>query len=98
MKQSKRQERLQSKKQPMYLVKSKEVLSRGEKIDNEIVDALSDLIQSFLEGAKMYPNVDIDGGMNFISAFHNTNIMNPAVKDATPWKEMKRIMLKAMNK
>ena len=99
MKQSKRQERLQSKKQPtLILAQSKEVLSRGEKIDNEIVDALSDLIESFLEGVKNHPNADIDSGMNFILAFHNTNIMNPEVKDARPWKEMKRIMLTAMGK
>ena len=98
MAQSKRQQRLQSKKQPLYLVQSKEVLSRGEKIDNEIVDALSDLMQTFLDGVKMHPNADREAGMNMISVFHNTNIMNPNVKDATPWKEMQRIMLKAMSK
>jgi hypothetical protein len=40
----------------------------------------------------------MEGGMHMISLFHNTNIMNPEVKDATPWKEMKRIMLTAMGK
>jgi len=101
MKQSKRQQRLEAKKkQPMYvhLAQSKEVLSRGEKIDNEIIAAQMDLLQTFLEGVKMHPNADVDGGMAMISAFHNTNIMNPDVKDATPWIEMKRIMLSAMGK
>lgn len=100
MKQSKRQQRLQSKKQPMHvhLMQSKEVLSRGEKIDNEIIAAQFDLFQSFLEGVKMHPNADIDAGMAMISLFHNTNIMNPEVKDAGPWKEMKRIMLTVIGK
>jgi hypothetical protein len=98
MAQSKRQQRLQSKKQIVYLAQSKEVLSRGEKIDNEIVDAMSDLMKTFSEGVKMHPNADIEGGMQMLSLFHNTNIMNPDVKDARPWKEMQRIMLKAMSK
>jgi hypothetical protein len=98
MAQSKRQQRLQSKKQTVYLAQSKEVLSRGEKIDNEIVDAMSDLMKTFSEGVKMHPNADIEGGMQMLSLFHNTNIMNPDVKDARPWKEMQRIMLKAMSK
>jgi hypothetical protein len=99
MKQSKRQERLQSKKQStLILAQSKEVLSRGEIIDNEIVDALADLMKTFSEGVKNHPNADIEGGMQMLSLFHNTNIMNPEVKDARPWKEMKRIMLTAMGK
>jgi len=100
MAQSKRQQRLQSKKQPMHvhLTQSKEVLSRGEKIDNEIIAAQFDLLQTFLEGVKMHPNADREAGMNMISLFHNTNIMNPDVKDARPWKEMQQIMLKAMSK
>jgi hypothetical protein len=100
MKQSKRQQRLEAKKQPMYvhLAQSKEVLSRGEKIDNEIIAAQMDLLQTFLEGVKMHPNADVNGGMEMISAFHNINIMNPDVKDATPWIEMKQIMLSAMGK
>lgn len=100
MKQSKRQQRLEAKKQPMYidLVQSKDVLSRGEKIDNEIMAAQLDLVKTFLEGVKMHPNADVNGGMHMISLFHNTNIMNPDVKDATPWIEMKQIMLAAMGK
>lgn len=95
MKQSKRQQRLEAKKQKgiVILAQSKEVPTRDAKTNDKIVHALGDLLQTMGELTKdMHPRVR-EEATAYIANFHNTVIMNEDVKDETPWIHMKRLML-----
>lgn len=97
MKQSKRQQRLEAKREKgiVMLAQSKEIPQRDIKTNDKIVAALGDLLGTMGEITQsMHPQVR-EEALAFISTFHNTNIMNEEVQDETPWIEMKRLMLEA---